>query len=221
MNKKITFLMAALLGASAPWLTAQNPGPAPTETPERPADTTEMPGAQNGNESPPADRPTRPAFVEGIETIQNERRAIQQDLVSSREALLLELEASEATEEEIREALDSWRSAHLEQFEQLQALQQQLMEHVQAARPDRQVRPGPDAEVQSRREEFRAVAAEIAERRRAAKDALDAAQTAEERRAILDGFREEQRERMDEQKELRRAERRGGEQAGGARRPDA
>lgn len=137
--------------------------------------------------------------------LRDEAKALHESLKASREEAIDAL-GEDATEEEIKAALDAWREAHADDFARLEEIREEVRTYLRENRPERGERGGASEAVRERREAFRETSQELRAAREALREALDAAETEEERRALIEEFREEQRELMQERKELRRLE---------------
>lgn len=160
--------------------------------------------------------------------VPDEIKAKQELLAESRELLhaartdLLSSLGEDATDEEIRAALADWRAANQDAIDNVQALAAEIRDWFRAQRPEPAMRPDRpvDPQLQERRAAFRENAQAIRENRRALADQMsDPDLTAEERQAIIEAFRAEQREIMQERVDMRRQAREARTGEGGDRRP--
>jgi DNA repair exonuclease SbcCD ATPase subunit len=164
------------------------------------------------------DRPVRPvqppAVPDEILALRTELTDLRKELGESREAAVAGL----TDPAEIRAAMLAWREANAEAIAAMNDLAAEIRAWFQANRP---VRAGRDVgpAMTAMRERFQQNAGEMRQAREQLGAQLRGAATAEERQAIVEQFREDQRQLMQERKELRRQERLDGDIPGGARRP--
>lgn len=163
------------------------------------------------------DRPEREPLPDEIVALQDEAKTLNESLRASRQALLESL-GDDLTREEREAALDAWREENAVDLARLEEIREEVRAYLRENRPDRGDRPGVPQNVRERQEAFRAASEELRAAREQLRVALQAAETDEERQALIQAFREEQRELMQQRKELRRLELIGGG-SGGDRRP--
>lgn len=118
---------------------------------------------------------------EDIQVLRTELESLKAELKTSRDTLLDELEASEATREEKIVALAEWRTANEDKITAIQDLAEQLRDLVDEYRPDRIEVP---EWIQEKRTELRTLRQQLADSRRAAILALEDPTDAEIRAAI-------------------------------------
>lgn len=165
------------------------------------------------------DRPERPNVPEDIAEKQAERSSLQGQLAEARSALIAELRAEGADAEAIGAAMAGWREDNADLIEQVQGLGQDIAAWAQAQRAERGGRPE-NAQMDQRRAEFAKNASDMREARASLGQQMRGPMDPEERQALIEEFRQNQRELMEEQKELRRQQRiGGGDDLGGDRRP--
>jgi len=161
----------------------------------------------------PEREPVPDDIIEKREQIADQRVALRE----SRKAVIDGM-GEDATAEEIRAALDTWRADNADLIAETEALSEEVGAWFRENRPQRERRPArPGA--RERGQQFRENAQEFRAARQELRAAIEAAETPEERRELLRQFREENRELMQERKALRRAERLDGVGSGGDRRP--
>jgi len=159
--------------------------------------------------------------VEVPEEIQESRdamRELAQALGESRRAVIDAL-GEDATIEERRAALDTWRLEHEAELAELAVLREEVGGWMKDNRPDRGRRPGRGGEMNRRVQEFREGAVLMRAARERLRTQLASAETEEERREIISQFRARFRDLMQDRKELKRLSRLEGQGAGGDRRP--
>jgi hypothetical protein len=139
-------------------------------------------------------------------------------LAESRRDAILAL-GENPTDEAVREAIDAWREANVDALADAQALAMELRDWFRENRPERPVRPNTPGMAQ-RRAEFRDnVAAMRQNRRELAGQMANPELTPEQRQELIQAFREDQRELLQERKALKRQERIDQGGVGGDRRP--
>jgi len=169
----ITLLASAALAVSG--LSAQHSGPGPG------------PGSEL--------RVPNPEVQALIEAFRAEQQALRAELHAILEGL------EDPTREAVAAATQAFRQANADRIAAQRELSQQIREAIAQNRPDRPLPVIPD-EVKALMDQFRAKQAEMQAARQELHAALEGA-TDEERAALLAAFREAQRERMGELKELR------------------
>ncbi|MGC9452317.1 MAG: hypothetical protein ACP5I4_12820 [Oceanipulchritudo sp.] len=147
-----------------------------------------------GDVEPPAEF----EIPEEIVVLRSELESLKVALKESRDALLDELEANEATREEKIVALAEWRAAHEEDIAAIRDLADQLRDLVDEYRPDRIDIP---EEIQVKRDTLREMRQDLAESRREVILALEDP-TAEEIRAAIEAWRAENQDLIDETRAL-------------------
>jgi hypothetical protein len=163
------------------------------------------------------ERPEREPLPEEVVALREEAKTINEALRASRVALLESL-GEDLTREEREAALDAWREENAEELARLDEIRDEVRTYLRENRPDRGDRPGASEEAHARREAMRAMSEEMRAARETLRTALEAAETEEERQALIQAFREEWQDEMQERKNLRRLELIGGG-SGGDRRP--
>lgn len=163
------------------------------------------------------ERPERPSVPEEIIATRQELAGLRSELARSRAAVLSGLD-EDATREDIAEALAEWRAENAETIEKASDLQTIVDGWFAENRPA-QRGPGRDVdpELAERRMNFRESARAMRENRAAAREQLRGA-SADEREALMMQLREQQRELLQERRDLRRMERMHRD-PGGDRRP--
>jgi hypothetical protein len=165
------------------------------------------------------ERPERPNVPEEIAEKQAERNSLQSQLAEARAALIAQLRAEGADADAVAAAMATLREENADLIAQIQGLGQEISTWAQSQRPDRGVRPQ-NTEMDERRAEFAQNAREMREARANLGQQMRGPMDPEERQALIEEFRQNQRELMEEQKELRRQQRSGGgDDLGGDRRP--
>lgn len=165
------------------------------------------------------ERPQRPNVPSEIAEKQAERNSLQNQLAEARAALIAELRAEGADADAIADAMAAWREENADLIAQVQGLGQEIAAWAQSQRPERGERPG-NPEMDQRRAEFAQNARDMREARANLGQQMRGPMDPEERQALIEEFRQNQRELMEEQKELRRQQRvGGGDNLGGDRRP--
>jgi hypothetical protein len=140
-------------------------------------------------------------------------------LPTGHSALTQQLREEGATPEEIAAAVAVWREENSATISEIQDLNQDLAVWAQTNRPDRPERPETPEEA-DRRAEFLQNARELGDARKGLSEDMRGASNPEDRQAMMEEFRQNQREKMEEQKEIRRQQRVSGESdATGSRRP--
>jgi chromosome segregation ATPase len=156
-------------------------------------------------------RPDRIEIPEWVQAKRDELRTLRQQLAESRRAAILALE--DPTEEEIRAAIEAWRAENGDLIAQTRALAEEIRTWFQENRPHRPP-PGGDMEgMTMRRKQFRQ---NIHEMRQLREQLMDPNLSEEE----YDRIREQQRQLLQERKELMRQKRIHEGDAGGDRRPE-
>jgi DNA repair exonuclease SbcCD ATPase subunit len=155
---------------------------------------------------------------EEIAAAREELAVLTKELADSRRALVSGL-PEDATLVDRRAALEAWRTANAEAIAELESLRAEVGDWIRDNRPDRGPRPGVNAHLRDRVQEFRRDAEIMKQARLRLRERLANAETEEQRREILRQFRERYRNLMEERKELKRLERLAGNGVGGDRRP--
>lgn len=139
-------------------------------------------------------------------------------LAESRRDAILAL-GEDPTDEAVREALEAWRTANADEIEAVRELAQSIRDWFRENRPGRHERKvTPD--MARRRMEFRDNLQAMHENRKDLRIQMqDPTLTPEERHAIMQQFRQEQKDLMQERKQLKRQERIDQGEGGGDRRP--
>lgn len=172
-------------------------------------------------------REVRPGPGGGID-IPGEISEMRDNLSDKRDALaesrqsVIDALGDDATDEEIRAAIQQWREDNADAIAETAALAEEVRTWFRENRPGRggNDNGGPPAHVLDRREQFKKNANQIRQNRRAMAEAMqDPDLSPEERRNIREQFREEQQDLIEERKQLRRQERTDQVGAGGDRRP--
>ena len=123
-----------------------------------------------------------------------------------------------ATPEEIHEALTGWREANADRIASVKANAQLVRDYFRAQRPDREGLGQTDG-MKRRRAEFRDDVAEMRKEQKQLRLQLqDPDLTDEEREALIQAFRDENRETMQKLKARKRYQRLEGDGGGGDRR---
>lgn len=150
------------------------------------------------------------------DTLRNQRIA----LAESREAVIEAL-GDEATDDQIRAAIEQWREDNADAIAETRALAAEIRNWFRQNRPDRGGNNGgPPADVRERRQQFKENASQIRQNRRQFANAMaNPDLSPEERAALREEFRSEQQELIEERKQLRRQERIDQVGPGGDRRP--
>lgn len=156
--------------------------------------------------------PVRPV-PEFIAAQRTELIALRTELAESRAGVIAEL-GPNATVEDIRSAIAEWHIDNADAIAAMRALSQELANWMRSNRPVREDRAGPSAEVMERRQALQQDAQTLRRERQQLRQDLATA-TPEEREAIIRAFQQQQRELMQERRELRRLERLGGSGVGG------
>jgi phosphoglycolate phosphatase-like HAD superfamily hydrolase len=138
-------------------------------------------------------------------------------LAESRRAVVEAL-GEDPTDEEIRTAIEQWREDNADAIAETRALAKEIRTWFRENRPERPG-DGPPAHILQRRAAFKDNARDIRQNRRQMAAALRNAETEEDRKQIVQEFREEQRQLIRERKELKRQQRQDQVGAGGDRRP--
>ena len=162
-----------------------------------------------------------PGGFEVPEEVVSLRKELQEKrgaLAESRRAVVEAL-GEEATDAEIRSAIAQWREDNAEAIAQSRSLSAETRTWFRANRPERPGNGGPPAHVLQRRAAFKDNARNIARNRQQMAGQLRNAENEEERKQIVQKFREEQRQLIRERRELKRQERQDQVGAGGDRRP--
>jgi hypothetical protein len=166
-------------------------------------------------------RPEEPRF-EVPEEIQEKRedlRESRQLLAESRRQVILGLGENPA-DEDVAAALEAWKSENADSIEATKALSQEIRDWFRENRPPRPMR-GRGDEVSQRRNDFQQNRQALRENRRAlAEQMQDPNLTEEDRQALIESFREEQRDLLMQRKNLLRERRDAEAGAGGDRRPN-
>lgn len=165
-------------------------------------------------------RPDRP-FVEIPEEIlalRTELRERRVALAQSRREAILTL-GEDPTDEEIRAAIEAWRTENADEIAAVRALSQEIRDWFRENRPHRQG-AFDTPRMEQRRGEFREnVRAMHASRQELRNQLGNPDLTEEERHHLIQNFREQQRELMRERQMLKRQERIDQGGVGGDRRP--
>lgn len=168
-------------------------------------------------------RENRPAGIGGgppeeVLAMRDELVSQRQALAESRREAILAL-GENPTDEQVRDAIEAWRAENADALEDVEGLAQQLRDSFRANRPG-QAGPPDNPGLSQRRAEFRENAQAIRQNRQALRTQLrDPELGPDERKAIVEQFRDEQRTIMQERKELRRQERLDQDVEGGDSRP--
>lgn len=166
-------------------------------------------------------RPGDPPFgevPEEIQVLRDELHEKRQSLAESRRDAILAL-GEDPTDEAVRDAIEAWREANADAIAEVRDLAVELRDWFRENRPGR---PGPAITpgMAQRRADFRANVREMRQNRRDfGKQMANPDLSEEERQEIIATFREEQRQLIEERKELKRKERADQGGAGGDRRP--
>jgi hypothetical protein len=160
----------------------------------------------------------RPEISEEALQAREELKTRRDALADSRRAAILALGES-PTDEAVRAAIEAWRTENADEIASVEALAAEIRQTFRGMRPER---PGPrmDEGMMARREGFRENARELRQNRQALREQLqDPALTPEERRTLMQQFRDEQQEVLQARRELLREKRAAQAGAGGDRRP--
>lgn len=168
-------------------------------------------------ENRPSDsnRPEIPA-----ETLQAREalKARRDALADSRREAIVAL-GENPTDEAVRAAIEAWRTANADEIAAIEALAAELRDGFRDMRPER---PGMnrDAGMIARHEGFKQNAEALRQNRQELRQQMqDPSLTPEERRALMQQFRDEQKEVLQARRELLRQKRAAESGAGGDRRP--
>jgi hypothetical protein len=144
---------------------------------------------------------------------------LRRSLADSRRAAILAL-GEDPTDEEVQAAIEAWRTANADVLTEVEDLSKELRDWFRANRPGRAA-PSRSQGMADRAANFRENAKALRQNRQAMRNELGNPDlTPEQRRAMIQEFREEQRQILSEQKELRRQERLNQGVGGGDRRPE-
>ncbi len=162
-------------------------------------------------------RENRPAGMGGgppeeVLAMRDELVSQRQALAESRREAILAL-GEDPTDEEVREAVEQWRTENADVLEDVEGLGKQLRDSFRANRPEG-AGPPDNPGLSERRADFRENVQALRNNRQELRNELQNPDLGpEDRKAIVEQFREEQRTIMQERKDLRRQERReqGGE----------
>ena len=164
-------------------------------------------------------RPDRP-IIDIPEDILADREALRerrQALAESRREAILAL-GEDPTDEEVREAIEAWRTENADEIAAVRELAKSLRDWFRENRPQRGDRVMTPRMLQ-RRLAFRENIREMHQNRMELREQMQNAETAEERHALMQAFRQQQRELMRDRKQLKREERLNQGEGGGDRRP--
>lgn len=164
-------------------------------------------------------RPDRP-IIDIPEDILADREALRerrQALAESRRDAILAL-GEDPTDEEVREAIEAWRTENADEIAAVRELAKSLRDWFRENRPPRGDRVMTPRMLQ-RRLAFRENIREMHQNRMELREQMQNAETAEERHALMQAFRQQQRELMRDRKQLKREERLNQGEGGGDRRP--
>jgi hypothetical protein len=165
-------------------------------------------------------RPDRPV-LDIPDYIIADREALRErrtDLAESRREAILAL-GENPTDEAVREAIETWRTENAEEIAAVQELSKSIRDWFRENRPDRGDRVMTPRMLQ-RRLAFKENIQEMQQNRQRLRQQMqDPALTAEERQALMQAFRQQQRDLMQEHKQLKREERIQQGEGGGDRRP--
>jgi hypothetical protein len=165
-------------------------------------------------------RPDRPAMdiPEEILADREELKERRIALAESRRAVILAL-GEDPTDEAVREALETWRTENAAEIEAVQELAKSIRDWFRENRPARHERVVTPRMVQ-RRMAFRENTQALHQNRQQLRVQMqDPTLTPEERHALMQQFRQEQKDLMQERKQLKRQERIDQGEGGGDRRP--
>lgn len=165
-------------------------------------------------------RPDRP-FIDIPEEVIADREELKDRriaLAESRREAILAL-GEDPTDEAVREAIEAWRAENADEIEAVRALAQSVRDWFRENRPGREGRVMTPRMLQ-RRLAFKENVKEMHQNRLQLREQMqDPTLTEQERKAIMQNFREQQRELMRERKQLKREERLNQGEGGGDRRP--
>ena len=165
-------------------------------------------------------RPDRPE-IEIPEEIIADREELKDRriaLAESRREAILAL-GEDPTDEAVREAIETWRTENADEVEAVRELAKGIRQWFKENRPGRDGRIMTPRMLQ-RRLAFRDNVREMRENRRELREQMqDPDLTDEERKDLMQEFRQKQRELMRERKQLKREERLNQGEGGGDRRP--
>jgi len=165
-------------------------------------------------------RPDRPV-IDIPDDILADREALKDRriaLAESRREAILAL-GEDPTDEAVREAIEAWRADNADEIEAVRVLAKSLRDWFRENRPGRDGRVMTPRMVQ-RRLAFRDNVKEMRQNRLQLREQMqDPALTDEERKTLMQEFRQQQRELMRERKQLKREERIQQGEGGGDRRP--
>lgn len=168
-------------------------------------------------ENRPAD-PNRPEISEETLQAREALKSRREALADSRREAILGL-GENPTDEAVRAAIEAWRTANADEIAAVEALAAELRDSFRGMRPDR---PGmhQDAGMMARREGFKENAEAMRQNRQELRQQMqDPNLTPEERRALMQQFRDEQKDVLQARRELLRQKRTAESGAGGDRRP--
>lgn len=145
-------------------------------------------------------------------------KELRRSLAESRREALTAL-GEDPTDEEVRAAIETWRTDNAGGLEEASFLAEELRQWFRENRPDRRP-PSMAPGLAQRRQAFRENARQLRQEHRELRELLqDPSLTEEERRMIIEDFRAEQRELVQERRTLKRQERIDQGGVGGDRRP--
>lgn len=162
-----------------------------------------------------------PAPIEVPDEIADMRSALQEAraVLEASRASLIESLGEDATDEEIRAALATWREENADAIAANRAMAEEIREWFQSQRPERPGHAVSQA-ARQRQADFRETATAIREARRNFGEELnDPTLTREQRREMVEDYRTQQKELLRERAELKRQERLNQTGEGGDRRP--
>jgi hypothetical protein len=167
-------------------------------------------------------RPERPVIEvpEEIEAKRVDLEASREALAASREAVVAAL-GEDATDEDVRAAIDAWREENSVEIDAAKALAEEIRNWFRDNRPERPDRPfAPGKGMKDRFKDFKENANAMRDAHMQFREDLKNPDlTPEQRREIIQQFKQDQQELLNERKQLKRQGRDDGDSVGGGRRP--
>ena len=158
-----------------------------------------VPKKPGGSKPERPERPERPELSEDLkakmETYKKESQTLRGELKEAIAAL------EDPTREQISEATKAFRDANKERFDAQKALVGEIRDGLKAARPERPERPELSPEAKALREKHKTLLKSMGENKKALHDALSKA-SEEERKELIENFRQEQAKLAQELKAL-------------------
>ncbi len=185
----------------------QKPKPRPLPPKPKPAkpgiaDSNKTDGSSAGR--PEIKRPTRPARPELSDDLKGKLDSYKQEHADLRKALNDKLKAlKNPTRDQVKKITKEFHEANKDRFEAQKELAKTLKDGLKAARPERPSKPVVPEKVLELRAAHDKVIKSVSESKRELMAALAKA-SKEERKSLLDGFREEQMKLQEEMKNIQR-----------------